>query len=85
VIFEKLTTGEQLKSLKKNDLLIVKWRDNAKPANNGEPITACKIWGVNHIDEVVVRRRDNLYFSISMFISGNSFAEEVYLVKDKEE
>lgn len=76
----KLTSREQLKALKKGDLLIVEWGECSTARRNGEYITATKIWGINSIDEVIVRQKDNLYFGIDRFIEGTSVAKEVYLV-----
>lgn len=76
----KLTTREQFKQLKKNCRLIVQWSKASTAARKGESITMTRIWGINHIDEVIVRLKDNLYFSIDNFVKGESVAEEVYLV-----
>jgi len=80
----KLTTKEQLQSLKRNDRLIVEWIDGSQAARIGEPITMTRIFGINHINEVIVRLKDNLYFSIDIFVEGKSSAKEVYLVKESE-
>lgn len=73
----ELKTKEQFLGLKRNDRLIVEWDDRRK-----ERITMERIWGVNHIEEVIVRHRDNLYFSIDMFVKGESIAKKVFLVKE---
>jgi len=80
----KLTEREQLKNLKRNDRLIVEWTEPSDAYKKGEPITMTRIFGVNHLGEVIVRKRDNLYFNICMFIKGESFAKEVYLIKEGE-
>jgi hypothetical protein len=77
----KLTTREQLESLKKGDKLIVQWAFNPNSGRKFNEITMTEIWGINHIHEVIVRAKDNLYFSIGTFLEGKSFAREVYLVK----
>jgi hypothetical protein len=76
----KLTTTEQLMQLKKNDKLIVQWAYHSATNHKFDEITMTKIWGINRIGEVIVRKKDNLYFSIEMFLSGESCAKEVYLV-----
>jgi hypothetical protein len=70
----KLNTRESLMELKSGNRLIVHWKDGSPAARNGEPITMTMIWGVNHIDEVIVRKKDNLYFSIDNFVNGCSIA-----------
>lgn len=82
---KKLTIKEQLKQLKKNDRLIVQWSKTSTSARKGEPITMVRIWGINHLDEVIVRLKDNLYFSIDNFANGESVAEEVYLVQESDD
>jgi hypothetical protein len=81
----KLATKEQLQSLKKNDMLLVEWREGSTAYKKGEPITMTRIWGINHINEVIVRYKDNLYFSIDNFVEGVSVAREVYLVQGGQE
>lgn len=77
----KLTTKEQLKELKRNDMLIVQWKEGSTAFKKGEPITITRIYGVNHINEVIVRLKDNLYFNIDMYLENNSVALEAYQVK----
>jgi hypothetical protein len=76
----KLTQKEQLESLKKGDKLIVQWAYHSSSGHKFDEITMTEIWGLNHIGEVIVRKKDNLYFSINMFMAGASSAKEVYLV-----
>jgi hypothetical protein len=76
----KLTTKEQLEALKKGDKLIVQWKYHSVTGHKFNEITMTEIWGLNHIHEVIVRIKDNLYFSIEKFLEGGSCAKEVYLV-----
>ena len=78
----KITTREQLEQLKKYDRLIVQWSKSSTAYKQGEPITMTKIWGINHLGEVIVVLKGNLYFSIDKFVEGESVAEEVYLVTE---
>lgn len=78
----KMTSEEQLKSLQKGDRLIVEWKEGSSAYKKGEPITMTKIWGINHISEVIVRLKDNLYFSIENYLNGKSVAKEAWLVKE---
>lgn len=78
----KLTTKKQLEELKKNDRLVVEWSEHSQFFRNGDPITMTRIWGVNDINEVIVRKKDNLYFQINMFLRNESTAKEVYLIKE---
>lgn len=80
----KLTTKEQLESLKKNDKLIVEWCYNPSSGHEFNEITMTKILGINHNRELIVRRKNNLYFNIDMFLEGVSCAKEAYLVKESE-
>lgn len=79
---EKITSREQLESLKKNDRLIVQWSRTSTAYKQGEPITMTKIWGINHLGEVIVVLKGNLYFSIDKFVEGESVAKEVYMVME---
>lgn len=80
--FIKLENQEQFKELKKNDILIVKWKEKAREYRESKPITHNSIWGINDINEVILNRRTNSYFNINMYLNGESYAEEVYLVKE---
>ena len=77
----KLTTREQLESLKTGDKLIVQWAFHPSSSHEFNEITMTEIWGLNHIHEVIVRIKDNLYFSIDRFVKGTSCAKEAYLVE----
>lgn len=79
----KLTSIEQLEKLKRNDRLIVHWNENSTATRKGEPITMTKIYGLyNNNKEVIVRKKDNLYFIIDMFLNDESVAKEAYLVTE---
>lgn len=80
--FIKLESREQFDQLQKNDILIVKWKERAKEYREGNAITHNSIWGINDINEVILNRRTNSYFNINMYLNGESYAEEVYLVKE---
>jgi hypothetical protein len=81
----ELTTNEQLESLKKGDLLIVEWEYHPVTGHEFKEIIATKIWGINDTREVIVRKKDNLYFSIDMFLLKESCAKRAYLVLREEE
>ena len=78
----KLVTREALLKLKRNDRLLVHWKEGSTAYKKGEVITMTRIYGLNHIEEVIVRRKDNLYFSIDRFTNGESVAKEVYLIEE---
>jgi hypothetical protein len=78
----KMDTEEQLKNLKKNDRLLVHWKEGSDAYRKGEHITMTRIWGINSINEVIVREKDNLYFSIENYINNKSIAKEAYLVTE---
>lgn len=83
--FVNLTTREQLESLKKGDKLIVQWKYHPVTGHEFNEITMTEIWGINRNHEVIVRKKDNLYFSIDMFLAGVSSAKEAYFVEEGEE
>ena len=78
----ELKTKEQFESLKKNDKLIVQWAYHPATGHKYDEVTMTKIWGLNRIGEVIVRKKDNLYFSIGMYLDGLSCAKQVYQVFD---
>ncbi len=77
----KLASKEQFERLKPKDKLIVQWKVNPNSGKKHEEITMTKIWGINSINEVIVRKRDNLYFSVENILNGTSCAVEAYLVE----
>jgi hypothetical protein len=77
----KLIQREQFELLKRGDKLIVQWAYHSTTGHKFDEITMTEIWGLNHNHEVIVRKKDNLYFSVEMFLEGLSCAKEAYLVK----
>lgn len=82
MIITKLETREQFDKVGKDSLLIVQWGAGSHAKHLGEIITAGKVYtAIPRLDEVVVRKKDNLYFNIQMYLDGKSGAKEVYLVE----
>ena len=76
----KLESQEQFDQLKKGDLVVVEWKPSSLEYKNGRPITTNRIWGVNELNELILNRRTNSYFSIDMYLEGTSQAREAYLL-----
>lgn len=77
----KLTTKEQLISLKKNDVVVVQWNERANEFKTDGAIVPYRIWGVNHIDEIILNSKKNTYFSIDLYLEGKSTCKEICIVK----
>lgn len=72
--FIKLETLEQLFNLKKGDLVIAEWRDPTS-------VIAYKIHGlILNNTEVLLDKKMNKYFIIDLYLKGESFVKEAYLV-----
>ncbi|MFB0841806.1 hypothetical protein [Paenibacillus oleatilyticus] len=78
--FIKLETAEQLKSLKKGDIVLVEWKEIAREYRPNRPITHHSIHGVNMLGEVILNAGNNSYFDIEWYLQGKSTAKEVWLV-----
>lgn len=78
--FIKLEHREQFQDLGRGDVLLVQWKEEAREYRELGPITHHSIWGVNRMNELILHKAHNRYFSIDAFLQGNSFVAEVYLV-----
>lgn len=71
--FDKLATVDQFKELKKGDMVIVLWKKG--------DLNAYKIHGIiNDNKELLLSKKRNHYFIIDMYLNGESFAKEAWLV-----
>ena len=79
-----IETLSELKGIKKDDLLIIKWKCHSSTGKRFEEITVNKVHGTNSLGEVIVRKKDNLYFNPDRFLQGTSCAKEIYKVVEEE-
>ena len=78
--FIKIESREQLDSLKKGDLLLVKWREKA-PEVFGS-ITLNEIQDILRNRAVLLDEKSNSHFIPDKYLRNESWAKEVYLVTE---
>ncbi|HFJ9331853.1 TPA: hypothetical protein ACGW5B_005314 [Bacillus paranthracis] len=78
--FVKLETQEQFDQLKKSDVVIVKWKQGARQYKELGEITHHASCTINRINELILNVRRNDYLSIDNYLTGRSWAEEIYVV-----
>lgn len=78
--FIKLESQEQFDQLTKNDVVIVKWREGTYNWKRGEVQSYKNTLIVKRLNELIVNQPKNTYLNISMYLNGESTAEEVYVI-----
>lgn len=78
--FIKIESREQLDSLKKGDLLLVKWQEKA--LKRFENITLNEIQDILHNEKILLDEKLNSYFNPDKYLRNESWAREVYLVTE---
>ena len=77
----KLENQEQFNKLKKGDLIVVVWKSSATEHRNGKEIAHYSVVEINRYNEIILRKRDNVYFNIGMFFRDESHAAEAYALE----
>ncbi|MGG2091384.1 hypothetical protein AB1283_01285 [Bacillus sp. S13(2024)] len=78
--FTKHETQEQFDQLQKGDVVIVKWREGVKQFKELGEITHHNVCEINRLNELILNKRRNDFFSIRHYLKYTSYAEEVYVV-----
>ncbi|PEY75942.1 hypothetical protein [Bacillus thuringiensis] len=76
----KLETQEQFEQLQKSDVVIVKWKKSVRQYKELGEITHHNSYTINRINELILNVPRNDYFSTNNYLTGESWAEEVYVV-----
>jgi len=83
--FKKLETIHDFENLKEGDRIIVKWSDYFIKNHKAKKIKMYyEIDTIPEQQDVICQCRENHYFNWDLFVKGQSWAEEVYLVTDNE-
>jgi len=83
---KRLETVTEIQSLKKGSTVIVEWKEGSSEYKRGNKVGIYKrIWGINRSNEVILELRRNIYFSIDMYLSGESVAKAAYVIKGEEQ
>lgn len=71
----------QFDQLKKDDIIIVKWKPGSSEFKKNRVIGHYSMVEINRNNEIILRVRDNVYFIIEMYLEGTSNAAEAYVVQ----
>lgn len=80
----KLETREQFRKLKRGDLVVVKWQPGAQQSKRtGKVVCHYSMLELKErSDELILQKRDNVYFNIEMYLNGGSWATEAFVIAD---
>jgi hypothetical protein len=78
--FIKLENQEQFDRLTRKNIVIVKWREGTYNWKHGEVQSYKNTFIVKRLNELIVNQPKNTYLNISMYLNGESTAEEVYVI-----
>lgn len=89
---KRLSTLEEFEKLKKNDLIIVVWKENTKDGRNKpvDTITTFNIYeNKKNQQEIICTLKNNLYFNYFLYcfpgVDGYSRAKDIYVLEEQEE
>lgn len=71
----------QFDQLKKDDIIIVKWKPGSCEFKKNRVIGHYSMVEVNRNNEIILRKKDNVYFIIQMYLDGTSNAAAAYVVQ----
>ncbi len=79
----KLVSQRDFDAIIDEDIILVKWKEGSSEHNDNNPIKAytnCHL--LHRLNELIVDTRKNTYFSIDLYLEGESYAEEVCIVTE---
>lgn len=79
----KLKTQEQFDRLKKGDIIIVHWESGSTEFKKGNMLAHYSMVEINRSNEIILRKKDNIYFNIPMYLKGKSIAKVACIVESK--
>lgn len=80
----KLENQEQFDQLKKGDIIIVHWNPGCSEYKKGNMIGNYSMVEINRDNEIILRKKDNIYFNIGMHLKGESYAKVACVVTANE-
>lgn len=78
-----LTKREEFEELKKKQLIIVKWKENAEEFKRGNGVREYRVVEIFKGNEIICQKRNNVYFNFEMYLRNESTALEVYKVVEE--
>lgn len=78
-----LTKKEEFEELKKKQLIIVKWKENAEEYKRGNGVREYRVVDILRGKEILCQKRNNVYFNFEMYLKNESSASEVYKVVEE--
>lgn len=78
----KLESQEQFDTLKKGDIIIVKWRAGSLEYKKGNEFAHYSMVEINRSNEIILQKRGNIYFIIHLYLDGSSQAAEAFVISN---
>ncbi|ETT33292.1 hypothetical protein [Paenibacillus sp. FSL R5-808] len=78
---KRLNTQDHFDQLKKGQLVIVKWKPGSYEYKKGHEIGHYNMYEINRNNEIILRKRDNIYFIIEMYLNRESNASDAYVLQ----
>ncbi len=77
---KRLDTQEQFNDLKKGQEIVVLWKEGSDEHRRGNKVGKYKMVKVSDSNELILKVQGNVYFNITMYLNGESSAEDAGIV-----